>query len=219
MLTTKKFLGFSIPELMIALVLSSILSIALIAAFVANANHYQKVLNTNRLNHQLEVVLEIMSNDIRRAGYWANANSDVGLAQNNNPFMASGNDITINASNDCILFTYDHGSTGTLPAISAASDDYRYGFRLSGGIVQTRPPGAEFSCTGSSWENMTDANVTTITALTFTLNARTVTTGPGSRGVMMRSIDITLTGQLASDATVTKTLTQHVRIRNDKFIP
>ena len=66
---------------------------------------------------------------------------------------------------------------------------------------------------------MTNSNVINITALTFTLNTTTLTTGPGTRGVAIRSVDITLTGRLVNDATVTKTLTQHIRIRNDKFIP
>lgn len=219
MLKRKKNSGFTLTELLVALAVSALLFTALCSIFIANIVHYLKVLNTNRLNQQLESVLALMSNDIRRAGYWANANGDVGLHQNNNPFMTSSTDISVNAANNCILFTYDHANNGVLPAISSSADDDRYGFQLNNQTIQARPPGAAFACGAGGWESITDTHVIQITALTFTLNTSTVTTGPGTKGLAMRSVDISLTGQLASDPTVTKTLTQHVRIRNDKFIP
>lgn len=213
--------GFTLIELMIALAINAFVFGVLITIFVTNLNHYHKTIDINRLNEQLQTTMELMTNDIRRAGYWANANSDIGLAQNNNPFVATGVDVSVNAGNNCILFAYDHDNDGLLPAINAAIDDERYGFRLNGGAVQARPPGAAYSCTAAAtaWENMTDTNVVTVTALTFTLTTVTLTTGPGTQGVALRSVDITLTGQLVGDTSVTKTLTQHVRIRNDKFIP
>src|SRR6185503_16427844 len=96
--------------------------------------------------------MQLMSNDIRRAGYWGNAISDINTGANNNPFMAAGTDIAITGGN-CILFSYDYNNNGTLPTISSASDDERYGFRLSGSTLQTRPPGASFDCSAaaSAW--------------------------------------------------------------------
>src|SRR5690242_10382660 len=121
MLKRKKNSGFTLTELLVALAVSALLFTALCSIFIANIVHYLKVLNTNRLNQQLESVLALMSNDIRRAGYWANANGDVGLHQNNNPFMTSSTDISVNAANNCILFTYDHANNGVLPAISSSA--------------------------------------------------------------------------------------------------
>lgn len=211
--------GFSLVELMVALVISAFLLTALVAVFVANVKQYDNVININRLNQQLETVLTLMTDDIRRAGYWSNASSLVGTNTNTNPFMAVGTDISVNGANNCILFTYDHNGTGTLPSISSASDDDRYGYQLSGGAIQVRPPGASFACGATDWENATDTNIINITALTFTLNSSTVTTGPASQGITVRSVNISVTGQLVSDATVSKTLTQTVKIENDKFIP
>lgn len=217
----KKLSGFTLPELMIALVVNIIVLTALVAIFVVNLQHYHTVIETNRLNQQLQSAMDLMSADIRRAGYWANAANDLNLNQNNNPFMASGTDISVNASNNCILLTYDHNKTGSLPSISSTSDDDRYGYRLMGQTLQTRPWGAPFSCTAgtSTWENITDTNVVLITALSFTLNTTTITTGPGVAGITIRSVDISMTGQLANNASVTKTITEHVRLRNDKFVP
>lgn len=215
----KTIKGFTLIELMIALIISTILFIAIISIFVTNMSYYKKTFVTNKLNQQLIGILDVMSNDIRRAGYWQNANSDIGTFQNNNPFQVSGADISVNGAQNCILFSYDHDINGSLATINSGSDDERYGFKLNNGVIQGRTSTGGFSCTATDWENITDSHDINITALTFTLNTSTVTTGPGTRGIAIRSVDITVSGQLTSDATVTKTLTQHVRIRNDKFIP
>ncbi|MDR3476517.1 MAG: prepilin-type N-terminal cleavage/methylation domain-containing protein [Gammaproteobacteria bacterium] len=219
-LTYRKQSGFTLPELVIALVVNIIVLAALVSIFVTNLQHYRKVINTNRLNQQLQTAMDIMSSDIRRAGFWSNASNDLNLDQNNNPFMTSTTDISVTGGN-CILFTYDHNQNGALPSISASSDDERYGYRLNGQTLQSRPWGASFACNAaaSAWENITDPNVLLITNLTFTLNTQTILTGPGTAGITIRSVDISMTGTLANDTTTTKTITEHVRIRNDKFIP
>lgn len=215
--------GFTLVELMVALVVNALIFIFLVGIFSANLTHYLSILNTNRLNQQLDGIMQIMITDIRRAGYWANAASNVGTNTNTNPFQSSvnGTDITVGGvGNSCITFTYDRNSSGTLSAISSTSDDERYGFRLNGTNIQTRPWGATFSCNAaaSAWENMNDATIT-ISVLTFTLNTSTLTTGPGAQGVTERSVDIVLTGYLTETPSITKTLTQHVRISNDYFNP
>lgn len=218
-----KYAGMTLVEILIALAVNGILLAALVSVFSANINNYTKTLNTSRLIQNLQTALLIMSNDIRRAGYYANAYNDIGTGLNNNPFVSTSNgtDVSINSSNNCILFSYDHDSNGAIPAISASIDDERYGFRLLNQAIQARPPGAAFSCTAGStaWENITDTNIIQITNLTFTLNQSTITTGPGTKGIIIRSVDITITGQLTNDSSITKTLTQHVRIINDKYIP
>lgn len=211
--------GFTVVELLIAMGLSALLFTALLAIFINNLTHYNKVISTNHLNQQLQTTLQLMADDIRRAGFWASANGDIGLNQNNNPFMTNSTDISVSNTNDCILFTYDHGKTGALPSVSPSIDDDRYGFQLVNQTIQARPPGASFVCNAIDWENVTDPGIVQITALNFTLNTQTIITGPSTRGITMRSVDISITGRLASDSTVTNTLTQHVRIQNDKFIP
>jgi prepilin peptidase dependent protein B len=215
----KKILGFTLIELMIALAINAFLLAGLIDIFVYNLEHYRKVINTNQLNEQLQSAIYFMTNEIKRAGYSGTAANDVNSGQNNNVFMSATNDITVNAGNNCILFAYDRSSDGSIPTINAAVDDERYGFRLNNNAIQTRPPGATFACTATSsnWENMTDTNVISITNLQFTLNTTSLLAG--SSHLSIRTVDITLTGQLVSDSSVTKTITAHVRIRNDKYIP
>ena len=214
--------GFTLVELMVALsYVNALLFIFLIGIFITNLTHYTLTLNTNRLNQQMEEIMQIMASDIRRAGYWANAAANVGTNTNTNPFQstANGTDIAVGgAGNSCITFTYDRNSNGSLAGISSTSDDERYGFQLIGNNIQTRPWGATFACGATTWETMNDASIQ-VTALSFTINSSTVTTGPGAQGITERSVDISLTAQLASNPSISKTMTQHVRISNDYFVP
>lgn len=218
MLTRMK--GFTLIEMLVALAVNILLLLSLVGIFASNLSHYNKVINTDRLNQQLQGALMVMVNDIRRAGYWPNAYLDIGTGANNNPFMSGTADIHTPSSN-CILFTYDYNSDNALPTISNAYDDERYGFRLNNQVLQARPAGAPFDCGAgtTAWENVTDPQIVRITNLSFTLNQQTVPIGATSSSLTIRSVDISLTGQLVSDASVTKTLTQHVRIRNDKYVP
>lgn len=213
--------GFSLVEIMVALAIGAIIFIALIGFFSGNLIHHNQELKTARLNQQLQAAMQLMVSEIRRAGYWGNANTDIGATQNNNPFNnTTGTDIQL-PSSSCILFTYDHDLNGSLSGISTVTDDERYGFRVNNQVLQTRPRGVSpFDCSGSaaSWENVTDRNVVLITSLNFTLNSTTVSSG-GAISLLLRSVDISMTGQLANDSTITKTITQHVRIRNDKVSP
>ncbi|VVC75585.1 hypothetical protein AQUSIP_08750 [Aquicella siphonis] len=220
-LILKQQQGLSLVELLVALVVNIILLSALIAAFSSTISHYNNVNNADTLNQQLESALLLMANDIRRAGYWGNAMNDVNTGLNNNPFMAADTDVSINGGNNCILFTYDYDNNGSVQAVTSASDDERYGFRVVNQTLQARPPGAPFDCTAaaSAWENVTNPSILRITALSFSLSTATVPAGQASKVMQIRSVNISITGQLTSDATVTKTLTQQVRIRNDKYIP
>lgn len=213
--------GFTLTEMLVALAINGVIFAGLISVFVVNLDHYRDTVGTTVLNEQLFSSMQLMTREIRRAGYWGNASSDLGSGANNNPFMASGTDVTVNSGGDCILFTYDHDQNGSLPSISSSYNDERYGFRLKNGALQSRPPGATFACTAAddNWEDVTDTNILTITALSFTLNTQTVSTGLGTTAIDLRSVDISITGQLVSDTSVTRTLTHRVRIRNDKFIP
>jgi len=216
-----RYLGMSLIEMLIALVINVILLYALIAMSASNITHYNTATNINTLNQQLETSMQLMANDIRRAGYWATASNDINTGQNNNPFMTSSTNVSVNSANNCILFTYDYNKNGLLSPISSTSDDERYGFRLSGQTLQTRPFGAAFSCTAaaSAWENVTNPGIVNITNLTFTLSTTTVPPSQTSNTIVIRNVSISITGQLATNASVTKTLTQNVRIRNDEFVP
>jgi len=212
-----KRLGFTFTELLIALLLSSLLLVALIYTFVSGLTNYNTLFKTNLLYTQLHAAMDVMVADIRRAGYWSQASTMIGSNANTNPFMSATTDISLGNSNTCILFAYDHTNSGTLPAISTSIDDLRYGYRLNGGAVQSRPWGANFSCSAAAnnWTNITDPTVINVTTLNFALSTQVITVS--THTMTVRDITITLTGSLVSNSAITETLVETVRVANDKY--
>ena len=205
---------------MVGLAIGTIVLGAAVTIFLTASKHSRDTINSARLNQELQTAVQMMSEDIRRAGYWGQAITGIDSGSNDNPFMTTATDITINASNNCILLTYDRDSDGVLPNIGTGTDDERYGYRLSNQALQSRPTGASFSCTAaaSDWENITDPNVVQITAFTVTNNQSSVPIDAVSN-LILRRIDISVTGQLTTDTSYSKTLVNSIRVRNDKFVP
>lgn len=216
MLINKRQNGFSLVELMISITVGMLVLAGVVKIFSDSMGSNVDTLKTTRLNQELRAIMDIMSNDIRRAGYWAGAAAVVGA---NNPFST----ITINGTNDCILYSYDEDSS----ADAAVPSTEQLGFRLNAGAIEMRSNAA--LCDAGGWQDLSDSNAITITALNFNnaatqcLNLSNSTDSDciatpalaGDTTVTVREIEITLTGQLSGDATVTRTLQQTVRIRND----
>ena len=74
----------------------------------------------------------------------------------------------------------------------------------------------------STWENITDPNYITISQLQFSKTEDPVDvdgSGSGTATINIRNVGITITGFHVENSTVSRTLTYHVRLRNDKFVP
>lgn len=236
----KKQTGFTLIEIMIALVLGLIVLSATIGIYITTVKGSTDTTNSARLNYDLESVMSLMVNDIRRAGYWGGA---VNAADSStNPFTIGTANIQ-SPSASCILYTYDGGSgiTGGVNHDSngIVDSDEHYGFQLSEGAIRMRLTGsttADCANADNVWSTFTVNESVNITALTFTsayqcLNVTTslsynttcaevATAGnlvAGQKATESRQFNIALTGQLVNDSTVTKTLTGSVKIRNDRI--
>lgn len=212
--------GFSLTEILIAMVITMIVAAAVLTLFSSSMSSSQRLLDQGRLDRELQTIVDIIASDVQRAGFWKDADTS-----NNNPFMQTGTtDITINAGQDCILFTYDRDMDGVLPAITSVSDDERYGYRLNGGVIQFRPYGADFSCTAAqeNWSNLTNSNDMTITAFTVTLSDQAVDIdddAPGTETTHYRTVTVTIAGVLPNNSSVTKTITRTIKVYNNKYAP
>lgn len=219
--------GASLIEMLVGLVAGLILMASLITVSALAINYSSDSLKRDKLNIELQHAMEIMTGDIRRAGYWAQANNNLNTGANSNPFMASANDISINSSNDCILISYDRDKNGAANNAGNANTNEHFGYRLTNGVIQALTNDVDNNCTStaSSWENLTDASIVTITQLAFNLsnNSNLVIdidgAGAGTSTINIRYLTVTITGRLVSDSTITKTLTEKVRIRNDRYSP
>ncbi len=186
----RKSKGFTLIEIMIALLLGLIIISATISIYIATVRSSSDTVKSARLNHDLEMVMSLMINDIRRAGQWggAIASSNSGV----NPFTqvpdVTKGQANINIPNaNCVLYTYDADGDGHYDEdndnFGDSEDDNNefYGFKLDSGTIKIRinvPTGTTYancsetgtSCCSSTygnWQEMVVGDDVEITGLTF----------------------------------------------------
>lgn len=160
--------GLTLIEIMIALALGIFIIAATLTVYINTIKSSSDTLKSARLSHDLGITMSLMTNDIKRAGYWGRA---VIGATNllNNPFSATATTLSIGTNitaNDCILYTYDANGNGTVDA-----NEY-YGFRrYSAGnnryTIQIRSGNAACNAASTAWESITDENMINITSVQF----------------------------------------------------
>lgn len=256
-----KQLGFTLIEIMIALVIGMIVIASTIGIYIATVKSSSDTIKSARLNYDVESALSLITNDIRRAGHWGGAVN--GSDAKNNPFIVTSasvtganfapTDVTVlpygGNANACILYSYDAdgdshydgNSDGDLGDSADGTDDTNefYGFRFSVsngvGAIEMRKTGITTAdCTNddAEWEAITvtdGGERVNIISLSFDLtpskclnasqaalcSASTPTTGETVS--ISREVTVTLNAQLGTDSSVTKTMSNSIKIRNDRI--
>lgn len=207
--------GISIIEILMALLISTIVTTAVITLFSNSLDTSRQLMGTAKLDQTLNNAMETIAQDIQRAGYYTNATTSA-----TNPFFSGNDDVAVNGGSDCVTFSYQIDST-TTPTTSVN----RFGYRLNGGAIQYRTSAAGANpCAGGGWANLTDPNIITISAFTTTLNTTNLNPSTGATTTTSpytgyRSVTITITGNLVGDTAVTRTITRTIKIFNNKYTP
>lgn len=177
--------GFTLIELLIAMIISLIVVGATITMFVLILKSNSDNLKMIRLTQEMRSVMTLITRDIRRTGYW---NGDVSM----NPYLA---DWPASSNNDSLAFGYDANAQGD----NDAGDIYEYDFNNE----------EVFISSNGNTSSITNPDFTRITNLNFEVEEIVLS------GVAIRNVIITLSAELHSDAQISKTLVERIRVRND----
>ena len=182
--------GFTVIELLVGIAVGMLVAAAILSVYINTLRSSGDTVQASRLNQEMNAIMNIMANDIRRAGYWGGSNTSA----SGNPFAQKGStalevhaldggvydDDGSQGSGSCIVYAYDLNSDGDLDKGSGAAapnndNNEGFGFRWKGGSsdpIQMKCGHTEVNdCgdTGEDWGPLTDANFIEITALTFDL--------------------------------------------------
>jgi len=206
--STRNQQGITLVELMVGLVVGLIViggSLAIFLSTLQNSNHTLKM---SKLNQDLTSVMQLMVNEIRRAGYSPDATVN----------------LNFDTASNCFLYTYWDLNAGT-PALKTK------GFKLVGSVLKMKNNPS--SCASvTSGDDLTDSNAMTISTFAIdTTNYRCInvqtdiemascsTAGmtSGDKYITIREVAISITARSADYATdnIESTLTESVRVRND----
>lgn len=188
MLSRRKQVGVSIVELLVGMAVGVVVVGGATTMYVSSVRGGNDILKASKLNQEVNALLLVMANDIRRAGFWGTAVANLG---DQNPFSLPGttalvvrDDMNSNSAQpplgqgSCITYAYDATYVpGSVAGTVEATD--LFGFRLNGTVVQMRQVGdvdgaacvggSCTSCTNGTWQDVTDPDLIEITALNFDL--------------------------------------------------
>ncbi len=196
--------GYTLVSIMVGLTLSALL----LTGALQWARHtlllHQHLLLTMRMENELARLLQLITTELRRAGYDAQAAARLLNQQprSDSPFVPA---LAVNSypgevAHSCILFHYDKNQNGRLDGHAPAE---QLGFRLHDGTVEYRVDGR--LCHHSGWHDLTSKSVLTITDLQFSATA----SQPGA-GAM----NIVISAHAAGLPENTRTHQRNVMIRN-----
>ncbi|MTW23113.1 hypothetical protein [Allochromatium palmeri] len=223
--------GFSLVELMVGSAAGLIVIAGAIGLVISILASNSDTVKASRLNQDLNSIMAIMVNEIRRAGHGCFGKAGFTTIS------------SLETTNTCIHYAYspaknmegcdglDNDSDGTNDEL----DEFiqlHYGFLLhdDGDKILMRTASSAFTCggslTASNWEAMNNEDEVEITVFSVTDNSRcldndglivscTATTAP-LPVVRVRRLDLSLTGRLTQDIAVTSTVQETVRIRNNE---
>lgn len=228
---TQKQNGFTLIELMIAMLIGLIVAGATITIYIITIKGSSDTLKSARLNQDLSVAMLVMTNDIRRAGYWGGAITGANLTTN--PFtdvMVRDVGATAGAlTGNCITYSYDADAWEvTVPPYDPLTDSTApsaseyFGFRLVNGAIQIKTSGTTSlapACGDGVWVNLTDSDQFTVTSLLFDLTADNTATNSSGNTVTARQIEISIDGEVESDDQISASLNEFVKIRNNLIEP
>ena len=214
--------GVSLVEIMVGLAVGLFVVGGALSSFVSNVTSSRRMLVEARMHQDLRAAADLISRDLRRAGYWGNAIRGTiavgsGSATTPNPYGA------IATAASSVGYNYSTAANGSSAENDALDVGEQFGFRIAGdGVIQMQ-------MAANNWQDLTDKNVMKVTSLSID-STGTASIPMGSACatpvaanaanypyIVLRQYTLTLTAQAADDASVTRQLRIRVKARNDVF--
>lgn len=232
--------GLSIVELMVGITISLFILAGASLVLTTQLDHNRRLLLEAQVQQDLRTTADMISRDVRRAGFWGKAYCQVWPAQA--PAAQGGDPVNCPAQPNPYAgfeltaaparLEYDRSTDFEGGNAFNADDD-----RVDNAALRPREHvGFRFNETGgtidylvgnNNWQALTDPAVIRITQFTMVLTSRNLPVpcadvgcqarGPQCDGpvtVQSRDLSFTIVAQAVHDANVRRSLTENVRLRN-----
>jgi type IV pilus assembly protein PilW len=207
--------GLSLVELLVGVALGLFLVAGASTLFVSHLNNGRRLLLEARLNQDLRATADVITRDLRRAGYWGNAlQGTVATGAGSTTVVNPYRTVTPNVGASTIAYNFSRDVAEN----NALDTNEQFGFDLTNGVIRMTINGVA--------QAISDPDTLTITAFTIAPTETAVDirdscaktcTGGGCPTITVRQYLLTLNGRATRDPAVTRTLQTRVRVRNDLF--
>lgn len=200
--SARRATGFSLVELMVAIVAGLVVVGAVLALVVSIMKSNRETLQSTRLTQELRATLAVIANDLRRARSVEDPLSTA-MVVGGNPYAAVST-----ASAGCVIYAYDGALDGPWHLIKVDS----------GAVVLQGVNARPASCSPAGAPVRIGSEQVEITALTFTPTTTATTPPQPTDESLVRAVTVTITGHLvdtnAALASISRTVSQTVYVRS-----
>jgi type IV pilus assembly protein PilW len=209
--------GLSIMELLVGITVGMIVLGGAVMLLAKNMAGSRLLLTESRLNEDLRNAADLLTRDLRRAGYWGNAMKGVTAIGMTSATVANPySDVTAPSGDEVdYRFSRDAGTDN-----DTLDNNEKFGFRLMNDAIQMQA--------GSGWTDVTDKTAVKIIKFQVSAvetsvplgDACPTTCSPGTPNcptAKVRSYTVLLQGQSTQDDNIKRSLRTTVRVRNDQL--
>jgi hypothetical protein len=222
----RKQTGASLMEVLLAMSISLVVTASMIAMMANTLGSTTRIIQMTKLSDDMRIALQMMSRDVRRSSYNANAmlcygNDDCAT---DGTITAAG-DVTINDDNNCLTFLLDRDHDGD------STEDGAGGFRrvTDGGIgviemwIGASDPNCEAAPGAQGWVQITNPDHMDIFVFSVDddLSYTELVQDDGFGNTLsqrIRKIHMDLQGRLVLDNSIQRQMEDTISIRNDLLL-
>ena len=216
--------GFGLMEGTIGMAISLVVTAAMVAMMGNSLGSASRIVNMTKLSDDLRNTMQLMTRDVRRASYNANAF----LCYGNDDCFTDGSvtlpgDITISDANDCFTFLLDRGHDGD------STNDDAGGFRRRAvggvGVIEMWTGDNSPDCDGDSalWVGITNPESMDISGFSVDddLSYTEVIFDDGAGTTIsqkVRKLRLSVEGELTTNSDIRREIEDVISVRNDLLL-
>ncbi len=220
-MTIRRERGLSLIEMMIGLAIGLLVIAVAAAMLVGRIREHRALLVEARLMQDLRTSMDIVTRDLRRAGFWGDATAAMRATSTTsagaaNPYTALS---PVSDASDTVSFQLSRDASEN----NVVDDNEQFGFRLRKGVI-------EMLIGDGGWQALTDAG--TMFVVSFEVvpslqqtslsdacikpcDVSSAVCGPVQQ---VRNLAVAITARASADSKVVRSLTSQVRLRNDVIL-
>lgn len=216
--------GFSLMEGVVSMSISLVVTAAMVALMANSLNSTTRIVNMTKLSDDLRNTMQLMTRDVRRTSYNANAM----LCYGNDNCFTDGSvtlpgDITISDTNDCFTFLLDRDNDGD----STENDAGGFRRRTVGGVgvIEMWTGGNAPNCAADSdsWVRVTNPDSMDITVFSVDddLSFTQVIFDDGAGKTVsqkVRKLRLNIRGELLANDEINREIEDVISVRNDLLL-
>jgi len=217
--------GFTLMEAVVSMSISLVVTASMLALMANSLGNTSRIINMTKLSEDMRSTMQLLTRDVRRASYNANAM----LCYGNDDCFTDGSvtvpgDVTINADSDCFTFLLDRDHDGD------STENEAGGFRRvnAGGVgaLEMWVGGNAPNCAAgndANWVRVTNPDSMDITVFNIDpgLSYTDEIYNDGAGKVIsqrVRKLRFTIDGRLVTDNSITRRMEDIINVRNDLLL-